>query len=198
MSKLWARSSVLLAPLLFLPPALSAHKEQPAKYQVGVFLGNEILPDGTYTSDIQCGSGPTYTCTGTSGFNGYRAYYVKTDEGTWKFVTKRQSDDATVRQFGQPALHFTKEKPNLLDALKPGDPVAFRATRDRRIGAGKSMHIFIPRADNPKKEEEFEGTLIPGGQPSAPVNPTDNVKALCASGQLSSAAQEKYCGGPAK
>jgi hypothetical protein len=189
MKKILVLAFLLATSLSLVAPVTKAddHKSQ---YQVGTFLGNEIRADGTYTNNIYCGSGPGYTCTGSAGFNGFRVYYVKTEEGVWSFVTETEAGDVTVRKLGQTPMHFKSEKPNLLDSLKPGDKVAFRTEKDHRIGAGKSMHVFIPQADNPKKEEKFVGILSPKGQPTAPTKPTDNIKALCESGKLSGAACE--------
>ena len=130
-----------------------------SEHQVGIFLGNDIGADGTYTKITYCGSGPSYTCDGSAGFNHFRVYFVKTDEGVWSFVTDAQSGDVAVRKFGQPPVHFKSEKTNLLDSLKPGDKVAFRITKDHRIGVGKSMRVFVPKAEHPKKEDKFVGTL---------------------------------------
>jgi hypothetical protein len=88
--------------------------------QVGTFLGNEVLPDGTYTNNINCGSGPNYTCTGSAGFNAVRVYYVKTDEGIWHFETKTESDDATLRRLDQTPMHFKKEKPKFVGCIETG------------------------------------------------------------------------------
>lgn len=130
-----------------------------SEYQVGIFLGNEMQTDGSYTNNISCDSGPGYTCNGSAGFNYFRVYFVKTDEGVWSFVTETQIGDVSVRTFGQTPTHFKREKSNLLDSLKPGDKVAFRITKDHRIGAGKSMHVFVRRAEDPKKADKFVGTL---------------------------------------
>ncbi len=130
-----------------------------SEYQVGIFSGNDIGADGNYTNNTYCGSGPGYTCDGSAGFNHFRVYFVKTDEGVWSFVTETQSGDVAVRKFDQSPVPFKSEKTNLLDSLKPGDKVAFRITKDHRIGAGQSMHVLVPNAEDPKKEDKFVGTL---------------------------------------
>jgi hypothetical protein len=163
------------------------------KYEVGSLLGDRVQPDGTYSSNIYCGEGTVYTCTGSAGFNAFRIYDVETDEGTWHLVTDRQAGDVTVRQFGMTPTHLKSEKPNLLDSMKPGDRVAFRTEKDHRIGAKGSFHVFIPRADDPRKEEKFEGWFTPKNPPVQPPKPTDNVKAMCESHRFSPEDEKKYC-----
>lgn len=72
----------LLAIILLLLMVGSAIAKDKHEYQVGTFLGTQMLADGTYTNDIHCGSGQDYTCTGAAGFNGIRAYYVRMDNAT--------------------------------------------------------------------------------------------------------------------
>jgi hypothetical protein len=161
------------------------------EYQVGSFMGDTVQADGTYTSNVQCLGDSTVTCKGSSGFNGYRVYFVKTDEGTWQFIPKVEADDSTFRQvMGQEPVHFKKEKPNLLENLKPGDKVAFRIERDHRLGGGKSCYVFIPHADDPSKEDKFVGFIVEPPKPVAPKS-TNNVTALCDAGKLSGAVCEK-------
>jgi hypothetical protein len=164
------------------------------QYQVGSYLGNQMLADGTYTNNIHCGSGEDYTCTGSAGFNSFRGYYVRTDEGVWLLLTDRQSNDITARQMGMTPMHVKAEKPNLFDSLKPGDKVAFRIEKDHRLGAKGSFHVFVPRADDPKKEEKFEGVLTPKSAPAAEARkPTDNIKAMCDAHRFSPDDEKKYC-----
>ena len=164
------------------------------QYQVGSYLGNQMLADGTYTNNTHCGSGEDYTCTGSAGFNSFVGYYVRTDEGVWLLLTDRQNNDISLRQMGMTPAHVKAEKPNLLDSLKPGDKVAFRLEKDRRLGAKGSFHVFIPRADDPKKEEKFEGLLTPKTVPAAEApKPTDNIKAMCDAHRFSPDDEKKYC-----
>lgn len=108
----------IAASLLIFP--LPASAQSSPKYEIGLLLGNQVQADGTYSSNIYCGEGTFYTCTGSAGFNTFRIYDVQTDSGTWHLVTSRQADDVTVRQFGMIPSHFKSEKPNLLDSLKTG------------------------------------------------------------------------------
>lgn len=181
----------MAASLLVL--ALPASAQSLPKYEIGSLLGNQVQPDGTYSSNVYCGEGTFYTCTGSAGFNTIRIYDVQTDDGTWHLVTDRQAGDATVRQFGQTPMHFKSEKPNLLDSLKTGDKVAFRTEKDHRIGAKGQFHIFIPRADDPKKEDKFEGWFTPKNLPATPPKLTDNIKAMCDAHRFSPDDEKKYC-----
>jgi hypothetical protein len=174
----------------------SGGRDHTTKYEVGSLLGDRIQPDGTYSSNVYCGEGTVFTCTGSAGFNAFRIYDVQTDEGTWHLVTDREAGDVTVRQFGMTPTHLKSEKPNLLDSLKPGDRVAFRTEKDHRIGAKGSFHVFIPRADDPRKEEKFEGWFSPKNPPVEPPKPTDNVKAMCEAHRFSPEDEKKYCPPP--
>jgi hypothetical protein len=181
---------LILTCLIGLPAKAQDH---PPKFEMGSLLGNQVQADGTYSSNIYCGEGTFYTCTGSAGFNTFRIYDVQTDDGTWHLVTSRQADDVTVRQFGMTPSHFKSEKPNLLDSLKPGDKVVFRAEKDHRIGAKGQFHVFIPRADDPKKEDKFEGWFTPKNLPVEPTKPTDNIKAMCDAHRFSPDDEKKYC-----
>lgn len=175
------------------PAAEGKERDHAPKYEIGSLLGDRIQPDGTYSSDVYCGEGTVYTCTGSAGFNAFRIYDVQTDEGTWHLVTDRQVGDVTVRKFGITPMHLKSEKPNLLDLLKPGDRVAFRTKKDHRIGAKGNFYVFVPLADDPKKEEKFVGWFTPKNPPVQPPKPTDNVKALCESHRFSPEDEKKYC-----
>jgi hypothetical protein len=90
------------------------------------------------------------------------------------------------------------DKPTPLDDLDDGDKVMFRVP-DGRDPVGK-LHMYIPNADNPKKEAEFVANWLPQIPPPAPEpKPTeskkrpDNVAAMCASGRLSPEQQQKFC-----
>ncbi len=182
--------AVILLFMICMPVGAEDH---PPKYEIGSLLRNQVQPDGTYSSNIYCGEGTFYTCTGSAGFNTVRIYDVRTDEGTWHLITDRQANDVTLRQLGQTPMHSKSEKPNLLDSLKAGDKVVFRTEKDHRIGAKGHFHVFIPRADDPKKEEKFEGWFTPKNLPVEPPKPTDNVKAMCDAHRFSPDDEKKYC-----
>ena len=180
---------IALTLALCRPVAAQKPSEQ---YQVGTFLGTEVLADGTYTNNIQCGSGPGYTCAGSAGFNSFHAYYVKTAEGVWAFVTKRENEDVGMRKLGMTPVHLLAEKPNLLDSLKPNDRVTFRV---QHIGR-QNFFVWIPRADNPKKDDKFYGTLTPNTVQAETPKATDNIKAMCDSHRFSPDDEKKYCPAP--
>ena len=170
-----------------------AHAKDRAGYVKGTYLGNQLGADGTYTNAIRCGSGPgPYTCTGSAGFNTINTYYVKTDEGTWMLQTLRQVVDSTMRQHQFTPRHFTREKPNLLDDMKPGGELLFRVEHHRKIG-GTDIEVYIPRADNPSKEDKFIGSFMPNVTAPEPAKPADNIKALCDSHKLSPELEAQYC-----
>jgi hypothetical protein len=184
------RLTLVLICLVWSP--INAQDHTP-KYELGTLLGNQVRPDGTYSSNIYCGEGTFYTCKGSAGFNTFRIYDVQTADGTWHLVTSRQADDVTVRQFGMTPSHLKSEKPNLLDSLKTGDKVVFRTEKDHRIGAKGQFHVFIPHADDPKKEDKFEGWFTPKNTSVEPPKPTDNIKAMCDAHRFSPDDEKKYC-----
>src|SRR5258708_6973519 len=110
----------------------------------------------------------------------------------WILETYREALDTTARKWVGEPVHFKSEKSNLLDALKSGDRVMFRVERHRKIG-GTETDIFIPRADNPNKEEKFVGDFVPTVAPAVPAKPTDNIKAMCESGKLTPEQKAQLC-----
>ena len=93
----------------------------------------------------------------------------------------------------------TNDKPNPLDDLRDGDKVMFRM-HEGRDPDGKYVHMYVPYAENPKKDAEFVAHWLPSPPPptleSEPKpeskKPTDNVAAMCASGRLSPEQQKKF------
>jgi hypothetical protein len=57
----------LVASLLIF--ALPASAQNPRKYEIGSLLGNQVQQDGTYSSNIYCGEGAFYKCTGSAAYN---------------------------------------------------------------------------------------------------------------------------------
>jgi deoxyribose-phosphate aldolase len=68
----------------------------------------------------------------------------------------------------------------------------FRVERHKKIG-GTEIDIFIPRSDNPDKEEKFISRFIPALAPAVAVKPTDNIKAMCESGKLTPEQKTQLC-----
>jgi hypothetical protein len=102
--------------------------------------------------------------------------------------------DTLTHNLGVLPARFRSEKTNLLDSLKHGEKFAFRIEPDRRIGATRnSFHVYIPRADDPRKEDKFDGELAPIAVASEP-KPNDNVKALCDAHQFTPEQEKQYCG----
>jgi hypothetical protein len=157
-------------------------------YQVGIFMGSELVPDGTFTNNISCPDGTT--CTGSAGFNGVRVYSIRTDDGLYRLETLDEANDSGMRKLGMTPQHLFKEKTNLLDALKIGDKVAIRVKIYKGL-FGITYNVYVPGADNPKKEDRFLARFISNNPPPKPVKPTDNIKALCDAGKLFGADCEK-------
>jgi hypothetical protein len=179
--------------IILLSATISFAKDK--DYQIGTYLGRGSAADGTYTNDVHCTDKALggFTCSGDSGFNYVSLYRVKTEDGVWVLETYRQATDTMARKWVGEAVHFKSEKPNLLDALKPGDRVLFRVQRVKKLN-GTDIDIYIPRADDPnKKEEKFIGSFTPSVAPPVALKPTDNVKAMCESGKLTPEQHAKLC-----
>jgi hypothetical protein len=166
-------------------------------WQEGTFVAASTVQDGTFTDNIHCGQGigDSWGCSGSAGFNRVGLYRVRVADGIWTFETARQVDDtATQKILGFPAVHFKKEKLNPLDLLRNGDRVMFRIVAHKPLFDRTYYDFYIPYADNPNKEVKFVGWFTPFTLPaSPPQKPTDNVKAMCDSHQLSLELEKKYC-----
>lgn len=174
------RASLAIAALLLVPQAARVSCEDHAKiFLIGTYLGNEMQPDGDNQNAAAM----------------HRTYYVRSDEGTWSLVTFSGVDDMLAHSLSWSPIHPKTEHANTLDSLKHGDRFAFRVEQDRRLGATKtSFHVYIPRADDPKKEDKFDAefTPIPTPVAAAPA-PTDNVKAMCEAHRFSPDQEKQYC-----
>jgi hypothetical protein len=58
--------------------------------------------------------------------------------------TERLAEDVRISKASGDPVHFKKEKPNLLDALKPGDRVMFRVEYHRKLD-GTEKDVSSPR-----------------------------------------------------
>ena len=176
------RAGLVVAALFLISQSVFAPSEDRTRvFLIGTYLGNEMQPDGAEQSAAAM----------------HRTYYVRSEEGTWALVIYTDPADSLAHSIGLAQLHFKGDKPNLLDSLKHGDKFAFRAEPDRRIGATKtSFHVYIPRADDPKKEDKFDAEFTPVPTPvAAPAPaPTDNVKAMCDAHRYSPDQERQYCG----
>ena len=174
-------AGLAFAAFLLVSQPFHAPAEDRAKtFVIGTYLGNEMQPD-----DSNNNSSPLH-----------RTYYVRTEDGTWSMVVFADITDTLTHSFGGviPAHFRSGDRTNLLDSLKHGEKFAFRIEPDRRIGASKnSFHVYIPRADDPKKEDKFDGELTPVAVASDP-KPNDNVKALCDAHQFTPDQEKQYCG----
>jgi len=168
-----------LATFLLMSQSLSMRSEDRAKvYMIGTYLGNETLPDSANSKE----STP------------HHLYHVKTDDGTWSLVFSPGSVDI-LPHVGWPPSHSKNIGPNLLDSLKDGDKFAFRAESEHRPGSAKTVyHVYIPRADDPKKEDRFDAEFTPVSTPATAPAPKDNVKAMCDSHLFTPEQESKYCG----
>jgi hypothetical protein len=141
-------AGLALAALLLVSQSVRIPSEDHASVSlVGTYLGNEMRPDNAnpYSSPLR------------------RTYYVRTEEGTWSLVSS--SDVADVLMAHTLALapgHARSDKSNLLDSLKRWEKFTFRAEPDRRTGVAKNAFlVYVPRADDPRKEDRFEADFTP-------------------------------------
>lgn len=114
---------------------------------VGTYLGDEIRPDNAnpYSSPLR------------------HTYYVRTQEGTWSLVSSSDIVGVVVaRAVALTPGHARGDKSNLLDSLKRWQKFSFRAEPDRRSGVAKNAFlVYIPRTDDPRKEDRFEADFTP-------------------------------------
>lgn len=168
------------AAFLLMSQSVSTRSEDRAKvYMIGTYLGDEMRPDGT--------NGTSSTL--------HRTYYVRTDDGTWSLVFFSGGD--ILSHVGLNSSRSKNAGPNLLDSLKHGDKFAFRAESEHRAGSTKTTYlVYVPRADDPKKEDKFDAEFTPIQAPATvpAAAPTDNVKAMCDSHRFTPEQEAKYCG----
>lgn len=141
-------AGLALAALLLVSQSVRMRSEDRSSVLLtGTYLGNELRPDNAnpYSSPL------------------HRTYYVRTEEGTWSLVSS--SDVADVLVAHTLALapgHARSDRSNLLDSLKRWEKFGFRAEPDRRAGAGRNAFlVYIPRTDDPRKEDRFEAEFTP-------------------------------------
>jgi hypothetical protein len=175
------RAALAIAALLLVSLSTRVWSEDhPKIFLVGMYLGNEMQPDGDNENVAAM----------------HRTYYVRTDEGTWALVSFSGVDDMISHTISWAPVHLKNDHANALDNLKHGDKFAFRVEADHRIGATKtSFHVYIPRVDDPKKEDKFDAefTPIPTPAAAAPAT-TDNVKAMCDAHRFTPEQEKQYCG----
>jgi len=166
--------------LLVLHPVRMPAEDHAKAFLIGTYLGNEMQPDGTN------GTGSSL----------HRTYYVRTDDGTWSLVSWADGGDILAHTMNMIPARFKSDRPNLLDTLKHGDRFAFRIEADHRIGAAKtSYHLYIPRADDPRKEDKFDADFTPAPAPASAPASTDNVKAMCDAHRFTPQQEKQYCAG---
>lgn len=165
----------LAALLLFSQSVRTPSEDRSRAFLIGTYLGDEMRPDADSAL--------------------HRTYYVRTEDGTWALVSYTDPADSLVHNIGLAQMHFRSDRPNLLDSLKHGEKFAFRVEPDHRIGATKnSFHVYIPRADDPKREDKFDADFTPIPVPNAAPSPTDNVKAMCQAHRFTPDQEKQYCG----
>jgi hypothetical protein len=180
----------LVALALTLVSMAAFPKDKPKDYQVGVLEIQTAVADGTITDTLH---GDGTTVAGNVYANYLKQYRIKVEGGTYVVVPLDEAQDSMLRSMGMTPLHFKKEKDNPLDVLKSGDKVMFRLYEHHYVN-GKRTEMAIPYADNPNKEFKFVATFVPNVAPIAPEKPTDNVRAMCASGKLTADQQKQFCG----
>ena len=171
-------SLALAALLLMAQPLRTVAADHDRDFLIGTYLGEEMHPDGTN------GTGTTM----------HRTYYIRTNTGTWTLVSAVDLADSLAQRVGIATVPFKKEHAILFDNLKHGERFAFRAEPDRRIGASStSYHVFIPRADDPKKEDKFDAEFAPIAPPLPQAAANDNIRAMCDNHRFSPDQEKQYC-----
>lgn len=115
-------------------------------YRVGTFRGRTAVRAYLHADAPACVvPNPVDSCSSNLGFDVRVSYTIGAPEGIYVASLDWKTSE-TVKD---------------LDELKSGDEVRFRATPDRRIGAGKnSFHLYVPKVSDPKKEWDFAAILI--------------------------------------
>lgn len=172
------RTGLALAALLLVSQSVRlASEDRSSILLVGTYLGNELRPDGAdpETSPL------------------HRTYYVRTEEGTWSLVSSDEVVDVLARTLTTAPGHTRSDKTNLLDTLKRWEKFAFRAEPDRRIGVTRnSFFVYIPRTDDPKKEDRFQADFVPN--PDRAPTSASNANDPCGEHSLTSESEPQYCG----
>ena len=145
---------------------------------VGTYLGNEMRPDSAApdTSPL------------------HRTYYIRTEEGTWSLVSSGDVVDVLAHTLTTASGHIASDRPNLLDKLNRWEKFAFRAEPDHRIGGTRnSFLVYIPRTDDPKKEDRFEADFMPNPAPGSAS--ASNVNPACGEHPLTHEREPAGCDG---
>jgi len=173
------RAGFALALLLISQSIRIPAEDRPKLFLIGTYLGNEMQPDGDNQNAAAM----------------HRTYYVRTDEGTWSLVSFNEAADLMAHTLRWTPLPLKNEKPNFLDNLKHGEKFTFRVEADHRLGATKtSFHVYVPHADDPRKEDKFDANFTPLPTPAVAPAQTDNVKAMCESHRFPASEQQQFCG----
>jgi len=138
---------------------------------VGTYIGDELRPDSI---------NPNFSAL-------HRAYYVRTDDGTWELVSDPDPSVPAPHSPAWTSLHLKGDRLNVLDSRKRWDKITFRAEPDRRIGATKnSFLIYIRRADDPAKEDRYDADFTPHES-------ADNGTSMCYAHGLTPEQERQFC-----
>jgi len=144
----------LVALLLFSQSVRMPCEDRGSVSLTGTYLGAELRPDNAnpYSSPLR------------------RTYYVRTEEGTWSLVSSSDIVDVVVtRAVALAPGHARSDRSNLLDSLKRWEKFSFRAEPDRRSGVARNaFFVYVPRTDDPRKEDRFEADFTPSSARAMP------------------------------
>jgi len=166
-------AGIAFAALLLASQSVRVSPQDHKSFLVGTYLGDEMRPDALY-----------------SGSGLHRTYYVRTDGGTWSLVS--DPDPMVVMAHSLSPSHAKNGRPTTLDALKRFEEFAFRAEPDTRNGSLRNAFVvYVPRADDPKKEDRFDADFTPRDNPAH--ESANNVKAMCDARRFSPEQEKQYC-----
>ncbi len=170
-------AGLALAALLLVSQSVRmASEDRTSILLVGTYLGNEMRPDSANPD-----SSPLH-----------RTYYIRTEEGTWSLVSSSDVVDVLARTVTTVPGHARSDRQNLLDTLKRWEKFAFRADLDRRAGSTRnSFLVYIPRTDDPRKEDRFEAVFTPSA--AHPPDSARNVNLACSQRPLTPEQGPQYC-----
>lgn len=171
-------AGVALAALLMVSQSVRlASEDRTSIPLVGTYLGSEMRPDSARSDTSPL----------------HRTYYIRTEEGTWSLVSSSDIVDALARTVTTVPGHAKSDRSNLLDTLKRWEKFAFRADPDRRAGSTRnSFIVYIPRTDDPRKEDRFEAGFTPS--PAHPPAQASNGVTGCGEHLLGPGLKSQNCG----
>jgi hypothetical protein len=164
--------------LLALPSIpIFANKDKPA-YEVGTFVENRRVSDGTFSS-ASCGS---FGCSGSAYNASHNVHFVITPEGHYAIEAPVSVAGTILVGMLNNGYAPTMHKEWFMDNLHEGDTVLFSPQCNKH----NRCTIRLPNPDNPNKEITTFGEFDPNSAKT-------NARVLCGTGRLTVAVEAQMC-----